>query len=134
MNPLFKTYKNLQYKIELKYPYDWYLDDKTSDRYTGENGFFQVGLIQSNNDIDTVTNMDAYHITKPYGNKPIITKYTIKDYEARVIMPSDNNQASIIIKYKKPVIIDQTIYQYLIIWADKEHIMNIIKTINIIND
>lgn len=134
-----KTYSNKDYHINLKYPPHWKLNSSYSDRYDGKDGFFQISALSTEEtSIDKVVEYDTSHMSKPYGSKPEIEKLEIHNQEARLILPSPdqakemNNQAGIIIKYPNAVKIDSETYYYFVLWADKEHIHEIVKTINFV--
>lgn len=122
-------YISEEYDISLRYPSGWKLNPNYIERYEGEDGFFQVGAINGENmSIDEVTNNDAFHKLRPYGTEPTIKELTIDGQDARLILPSDDqpedmhNQAGLIVKYPQAVNIDGSSYNYLILWADKDHI------------
>lgn len=130
------TYVSEDYKISLKYPSNWRLNPDYFERYEGEDGFFQVGAINGENmSIDEVVKIDAFHKLNPYGSNPQIINRTIDGQEARLILPSDDQaeemkkQAGLIVKYPKAVKIGDSVYYYLILWADKSHIEQIGNTL-----
>jgi hypothetical protein len=134
-----KVYSNAEYKVTLKYPSNWKPNPKYNDRFDGPDGFFQITALSGEGvSIDYTANNEANHILKPYGTSPVISKLIIDGQEARLIMPSkdqakeNNNQASLIIKYLKPVKINNDTYYYFILWSNKSYIKEIGNTIKFI--
>ena len=133
-------YVNDEYGISLSYNKDWERNDQYDNRYEGKDGFFQFTAFNGQSmDIDEVANHEATHKLEPYGSNPQISELIIQDQEARLIMPSKdqakemNNQVEVIIKYPKEVTISGEIYYYFILWTGKEHIQEIVKTIEFIS-
>ena len=130
------TYISMDYKISLKYPSYWNSNPNYIEKYEGRDGFFQVGAINGEGlSIDEVTKNDAFHKLNPYGSDPKIINRTIGGQEARLILPSADqpeemrNQAGLIVKYPEAIKINGSLYHYLILWADKEHIEQIANTL-----
>ncbi|WP_047985710.1 LysM peptidoglycan-binding domain-containing protein [Ornithinibacillus californiensis] len=120
------TYRNTNYRIQFQYPAHW--EQMTPERYEGVDGFFQISAISSPAAIHVVCQNEAFHQLMPYGSNPTITSTTIQNQEACYIYPSAdqapemNNQAALIIRYPAPVMIEGSLYQFFILWADQEHI------------
>jgi len=131
-----KEYSNAKYKITFKYPSDWKVNKEFTERYDGKDGFFQVASISNPIlSIDKIAEEEGHHIAQPYGSNPKINKLKIQGLETRLILPSEDQpkelkgQSAIIVQYPKPVKIGSLTYNYFILWADKEHIEEIGKTI-----
>jgi TolB protein len=126
---LIKTYSNTVYKVRFQYPSHW--QRVNDERYEGEDGFFQIAAIASDQSIDVVCQNEAFHQLNPYGTQPSIQHTQIQNQPACFIYPSQDqpvemrNQAALIIKYPAPVLIDGTEYNYFILWADQNHIREI---------
>ena len=130
------TYVNREYHIYLKYCSDWKQNYNYSDRFEGKDGFFQINALDSQGrDIDAVAKQEASHELEPYGSNPQIFNLIIQGQEARLIIPSSdqieemNHQAEVIVRYPTPIEIDGGRYNYFLLYADKEHIQDIAKTI-----
>lgn len=132
------NYSNNIYKVSLSYPSNWKINPKYSNRYEGSDGFFQIGAILG--DVTSIDKVAEYEINnkKPYGTSPRISKLSIDGQEARLIIPSNdqselmNRQAELIIRYPIEVELHGTKYNYFVLWSDKEHIMEIGKTIKFV--
>jgi len=138
-NPTWEIYSNKTYKISLNYPAQWKLNPQYSNRYDGPGGFFQISASSGKDlSIDDIVKFDVNHLSKPYGSSPSIRKLKIQGVDARLIMPSTdqskemNNLAALIVTYPKPIIIKNTTYYYFVLWADKNHIQEISKTLKFI--
>jgi TolB protein len=124
-----KTYSNSVYKVRFQYPSHW--QRVNDERYEGEDGFFQISAIASDQSIDVVCQNEAFHQLNPYGTQPRIQHTRIGNQPACLIFPSQDqppemrNQAALIVRYPTPVVIDGTRYQYFILWADQNHIIEI---------
>jgi TolB protein len=122
-----KTYSNSVYKVRFQYPSHW--QRVNDERYEGEDGFFQISAIASDQSIEVVCQNEAFHQLNPYGTKPRIQHTRIGSQPACLIFPSQdqpvemNNQAALIVRYPTPVVIEGTEYQYFILWADQNHII-----------
>jgi len=134
-----KVYANSNYKITLEYPSEWKENKAFTNRYDGNDGFFQVVAISAENvSIDKVADEDAHHMAKPYGSNPQINNIKVQGQDGRLILPSADqgkemsNQAGLIVKYPKPIKIGSRTYNYFVLYADKNHIEEIAKTIKFI--
>lgn len=135
-NNKLSKYINKEYQITLDYDKDWTQNTGYSNKFEGKNGFFQINAFNGQDwSIDEVAKHNASHKLLPYGSNPQISKLMIQGHEARLIIPSEdqakemNNQAEIIIKYPKEVEINGDRYYYFILYADKNHIQTIAKTL-----
>lgn len=126
------NYINETYRIKFIYPYLWSKID--NERYAGIDGFFQVSAISRDAALEEICTHEAHHKLKPYGTQPAIIKTEVDSHEACFIIPSGDqpmemrNQSALIAVYDKPVYIDGTSYEYLIIWTDKDHLKDISDT------
>lgn len=131
------TYISEAFKIELRYPIRW---AKVSNAfYEGLDGFFKVSAVNSNKDLEAICEAEAYHKLKPYGSQPQISRITILDQQACLIMPSSdqpkdmNGQAALLLKYPTPIHINNAEYSHLMLWTDSNHIKEIIASLVLIN-
>lgn len=124
-----KTYISTLYKVQFRYPAHW--QRVNDERYEGEDGFFQLSAIASDQPINVVCQNEAFHQLNPYGTQPRIQHTQIQNQPDCFIYPSQDqpaemrNQAAVIVQYPTPVVIEGTEYNYLILWADQNHINEI---------
>jgi TolB protein len=129
VSPVRKTYTNTAFKIQLQYPGHW--QKVTEERYEGQDGFFQISAVFSEESMNEVCQNEGFHQLLPYGTQPQIIPTQIQYQEACFIYPSADqppemkNQAALIVRYPTPIQIDGTTYNYFILWADKDHIEDI---------
>jgi hypothetical protein len=130
------TYSDAPLGVTLRYPADWRPVPGYEGRYTGSDGFFQLSAISGAGAmIDQVAEDDAHHRLQPYGSEPTIESLRLQGREARLILPSADQpaamkgQAGLIVHLPQPIEISGRKYDYLILWADQQHIREIAKTI-----
>lgn len=138
-----KTYHNSVYNVELKYPSDWQLKEEVAyaHTYEGKDGFFQISAVSGKGlTIDEVCGNEAHHKLEPYGSQPKVENLRVQDKEACLISPSNaqpeamKTQAALIIQYPQPIQVSGESYNYFILWADQNHINEIVKTLRFIVD
>lgn len=133
-----ETYSDPVFGVVLQYPAGWRPQSGYERKYAGLDGFFQLSAIASaGSSIDEVADNDAHHKLQPYGSEPMIEKLQVKGREARLILPSADQpaamkgQAGLIVDLPQPIEISGQKYDYLILWADKEHIREIAQTLEL---
>ncbi|MGL4346326.1 MAG: hypothetical protein ACRCTE_14095 [Cellulosilyticaceae bacterium] len=87
-----------------------------------------------NQDITEATNTLVAPSYLPYGSKPTIVPFLLDEQPATLIYPSTDQilpyqekEVTLVAQYPEPIIIDNTPYNYLIIWSDPNHMSMIIK-------
>jgi TolB protein len=136
VSSLKKTYSNTTYKVQFQYPAHW--QRVNDERYEGEDGFFQISAISSDQSIEAVCQNEAHHQLNPYGTQPRIQHTRIQNQPACFIYPSQDqpaemrNQAAVIVQYPKPVVIEGTEYNFFILWADQGNIDEIRSTLRLL--
>ena len=132
------TYSAPVFGIALQLPPDWLPQEGYDRRYAGPDGFFQLSAISGEGlAIDEVAENEAQHQLQPYGSAPTIESLLVQGREARLILPSADQpaqmegQAGLVIKALQPVEISGFGYNYLILWADQDHIREIAVTVQL---
>lgn len=140
--PVVARYSNYTYRINLRYPPEWQpVGGGEYDRYDGPDGFFGVsaggvGRISLADMVESETVSQKY----PYGKTPTVLDLKIDGQEAKLIMPSPDQdptkreQAELIVRYPEPVTIGTDTFNYFIFWADRTHIQDIASSITFIRD
>ncbi|MGL4344545.1 MAG: hypothetical protein ACRCTE_05045 [Cellulosilyticaceae bacterium] len=129
----YKTFSSDYYDVSFKYPADWVKDPHYKERYGGESGYFELSEIETfGKTLDEVVKQEVKGTFKPYGNNPTIEKVMLDGEEGRLIIPSGDQAAcfdketALIVRNKKPVVLNGEKYDYLVIWADQNHMDEII--------
>jgi len=133
----YKTGTVKDFSITFKTPEDWKKISGYDNRYEGKSGFMEMTALSGYGlSLKEAVDLQINHELKPFGDKPEIRNITIDSQEASIILPANNTdsnaQAAILVKFPKPVTISATPYNYLIIWADKGHIIKIANEIKFI--
>lgn len=127
-----KEYTSELFDVNFQYPANW--DRVNDERYEGDDGFFQISAIFGSESIEEVCHEEAFQRLMPYGTTPQIINSSSAYVEACTILPSDDQQvamleqAAYIVQYPTPIMIGEQSYNYLILWADKNHIADISST------
>jgi hypothetical protein len=137
---LIASYTNYAYGINLKFPPEWrVMGGYSYDRYEGEDGFFGISADGvGKTTIEELVKSETTHALRSYGSSPTVKTLTIDGQDARLILPSaDQNpsmrgQAALIVRYPNPVNMGSATYNYFVFWADKNHIEDISKSITFI--
>ncbi len=138
--PVIAHYTNYAYGVNLRFPPDFKaVGGQEYDRYEGENGFFSVGALGTGEtSIDELVENEINQKLKPYGSLPSTKKLVIDGGDARLILPSSDQdismhkQAVLIIEYPVPKNIGSTSYKFFVLWADRANIENMASTITFV--
>ncbi len=132
------TYSDPSYHITLKYPSAWHFIPGYGIKYGGADGFFQLSAISGPSaSIDEIAENDAYHKLLPYGSQPTIEPLEIDGQPARLILPSADQpqamagQSGLIVQLPEPIAISGDRYNFIILWADEQHIRQIAGTLSL---
>ena len=126
-------YTNYVYKISLTYPSDWQpTAGYNYDHYEGPSGFFALSAAgTATSSIDGMVKDEIQQVSRPYGSSPTTEVLSIAKHDARLILPagdqptSFHGQAALIVRYSKEIVVSGRAYDYLVLWADKDHIRQI---------
>jgi hypothetical protein len=132
------------FEVVLERPADWEAVEGPRDggtrgtRLAGLNGFVQVGAIRGMN-INDVARAEADDRLQPYGSKPIIEELDVQGQPARLIAPDGQaddlaRQAALVVAYSQPLNIGGHRYDFLILWADRQHIRPLVQTLRFTAD
>jgi TolB protein len=126
-------YKNNIYQISLEFPTDWQpASDTTFDSYSGVSGFFNLSISNAkDSSISALAEKDTSDIAHVYGSVPTTSSLVVDGQSAVLIMPSSDQdpslrgQSELIVAYPTPITVSGEVYMYLILQADKAHIVDI---------
>jgi hypothetical protein len=130
------TFSSPAFGINLQYPADWAAVQGYDDRYGGPNGFFQIaGIGGAALSLNQACDSEAHHVLQPYGSQPLIEQTQVDGQAACLILPSPDqpadmqSQSAVIVAYPQPRQISGQEYHFLVLWADQEHIGEILDTL-----
>lgn len=133
------VYTDWTYGVSLRYPAHWQPVEGYQGRYAGPDGFFQLSAIFGEGQtLNEVCRREAYHKLSPYGSQPKVGNIRLRNLTACRILPSDDQpanmsgQAAMIFAYPQPVQINEDLYHFLVLWADKDHLQEIAQTVRFI--
>lgn len=128
------TFTSLKYQVRFSYPSNW--QNVNDERYEGEDGFFQLSALSTEENLETVCRNEVFHPLLPYGSSPQISHHSIQNQPACLIFPSADqpaemrDQAALIVQYPIPIEIEGNSYPYFILWADSQHIQRLSLTLS----
>ncbi len=134
-----QTYRDVVWGVHLQYPQGWEPQAGYDAKYAGPDGFFQLSAIDGSGwTLDEVAESDAHHKLQPYGTEPTIERVEVDGLEARLILPSADQpevmkgQAGLILDLPWQIEISGEKYDYLVLWADQQHIRAIAATMHLV--
>lgn len=136
-NSNWKTYTSSKYQASFKYPKNWQPVKGEPERFRGSNGFF---LVSANNAAtpQAMCESQAKHKLRPYGSRPQILSLKVQNQPACLILPSadqspsEKGVAELIVRYPQPVPVGLSRYTNFALYANKQHIRDIAKTVKFI--
>ena len=135
-----QTYTSPDFAVSFAYPPHWqFVPEHGGEKYAGPDGFFVLDALGSPGaTIDDVAAGQAGHTLQPYGTQPIVESLQVQGQEACLILPSgdagEDNQAMLIVRYPRPVQIAGSPYEFLALYADRDHIRLIARTLRFSSD
>ncbi len=140
------SYTHPTFRVSLAYPSLWKENlnyGKVAGLpvyYQGLDGFFtiQAGGSQETN-LQAIAQQEISHRLRPYGSNPTLEDIFVAGKKAKLILPSLDQspdlkqQSAIIAEYPLPVKIDSEFYHYFILYASKDHILKLAKTLKFLD-
>ncbi len=130
---IWNPYSNDDLNVSFMYPDSW--KEAGKDRYTGNDGFFQLAAINSKRPIDSVCRHEAFSRKRNYGSNPKFIKLSIEAQDSYLIYPSFDqykdmdNISALIVRYPKPISLQNKSYNFFILWGNKGHIRHLGNTL-----
>jgi TolB protein len=129
-----QRYTDKVLQVTFRYPKEWKTSPVYSDRtyFEGPDGSVQLDASEGDTP-QQVCRGSATHHLQPYGAHPQIRSMKIQGQKACLVWPSEeqgtNSDAELVIAYPQPIEIEGSGYGLLILYADKNHILQISRTI-----
>lgn len=129
----YKSESVKDFNVTFKIPEDWKKMSGYDNRYEGKSGFAEFTALSGYGlTLKEAVDLQINNESKTFGDKPEVKGLTIDSQEASIIYSTDkasNAQCAILVKFPKPVTISATPYNYLLVWADRDHADNLAKEI-----
>ena len=129
--------------VTFRYPKEWKPSPGESDRtsFEGTNGAVQLGAAEGTNP-QQVCQSEATHVVQPFGTHPTIRSMKVQGQKACLVWPSKDQalslgkgrslEAELVVEFPRPVEIEGNSYGQLTLYADTDHIIEIMKTLRFI--
>ncbi|MBD1920881.1 hypothetical protein H6F77_07250 [Microcoleus sp. FACHB-831] len=131
-----QRYNSSTYRVSFQYPRNWKQVKDQPERFRGSDGSFLVSAMSTPSLQEGCRSL-ANHRLLPYGSKPKIQNLKIQGQSACLILPSadqtrdQKGESTLIVRYPKPVRVGSGTYSYFMLYADKQHIVEIAKTLKL---
>ena len=125
-------------RVTFRYPKGWKTSPVYADRtyFEGPDGSVQINASDGDSPLQ-VCQGDAAHHLQPYGSHPKIQSMEVQGHKACLVWPSAEQGASagaeLVVAYPQPLQIDGNRYRQLTLYADKNHILDIMRTVRFIS-
>lgn len=131
-----KTCRDDQYGVSFRYPEQWERSDRYGDiQFEGPDGSVQVAASEGTS-LKPICNGAATHKLRPYGEHPRVQFLKVLNRPACIVWPSADqgapHLAQLIVEYPRPVTINGDRYRYMVMYADKDHLRPIVRTLQFI--
>lgn len=138
-------YSHPAFGVSFKYPEHWAVDPQGGAfqevplRFVGGDGYFGIDALaaSSTTTFDDLLNQIVIQNPKtPYGTRPIIKSTVIDGFEARVVLPSEdqpkeaNNEALFVARYPDELKIGDNLYRFFILYSHKDFLEDILRTLH----
>lgn len=141
INGPFDVYESDRYKISFQYPSSWRRNPRYEDKYEGKTGFFEITDFDSTEDnINEAVQQEVKEPYSPFGSNPVVLDVTVDGQPGRIIYPSADQSdyfvdrdAALLIQYPTPIELNDKPYTYVIIWASRDYIPILARTLKFVN-
>jgi TolB protein len=120
--------------VVFRYPRDWRQSraDPGTVSIQGSDGSLKLIAVRGATP-DQVCREDAGQHLQPFGANPTIRSLRVQGQKACLVWPSEergaNSEAELVVQFPTPVTIDGTTYTQLTMYADKNHIRDLMRTL-----
>lgn len=129
-----EEYTDNELHVVFRHPADWKPSPQYGDRtfFGGPDG--EVQLQASGGDSpEQVCRGAASHKLKPFGSRPKIKPIAVEGHKGCIIWGSDDQgapyYAELVVPFSHPITLSGDRYSLLILYADKKHFPDIVKTL-----
>jgi TolB protein len=138
-----QQYNDETLHVAFRHPKQWKTSPIYNDRtyFGGTDGAVQLSAAGSGDPQQMCQGLVTHHL-QPFGTHPQIRSMKIQGQKACLVWPSKDQalslgkgrllEAELIVEYPRPVEIEGNSYGQLTLYADTNHIMEIIKTLRFI--
>jgi TolB protein len=135
-----QQYTDKTLHVTFRYPKQWKTSPAYNDRtyFGGTDGAVQLSTARSGDPQQMCQGLATHHL-QPFGTRPQIRSMKIQGQKACLVWPSKDQalslgpgrplEAELVVEYPRPVEIEGNSYDQLTLYADTNHIMEIIKTL-----
>jgi len=133
-----QTFVDKRLHVTFRYPKTWKTSPIYSDRtyFGGPDGEVQLDAGGGTTAMDACRGSAEHHL-RPYGQHPVIRAIKAGGRKACLVWPSADQgapwYAELIVDYPRPVEIDGSRYNLLLLNADKTHALQIIQTLKFVD-
>jgi len=133
-----KEHEEPAMRVRLTFPASWEAVPGYERRYGGDDGWVQLSALSGEGwSIGEACAHESQHQLQPYGSAPTVEMLTVAGQQACRIRPSDDQpeamqkQAGLVVAYPEPVETGGQTYNFLLIWADADHIGRIAESLTL---
>jgi hypothetical protein len=129
-----EEYTDNELHVAFRHPKDWKPSPHYSDRtyFGGPNGEVQLDASEGDSP-EPICRGAASHKLQPFGSHPQIEPIKVAGHKGCIVWGSDDQgapyYAELVVPFPHPVEIKGHHYSLLTLYADKKHILDIIKTL-----
>ncbi len=134
-----QLYTDHAYRLTIRFPPGWRTNPAYDDRpyFEGTDGHFQLYASEADTPQQVCQDAATHHL-QPFGSHPQIRLMKIQGQKACVVWPSEDQpdkglhaqgEAELVVQYPRPVYLAGSPYSQLVLVADKNHILEIARTL-----
>jgi hypothetical protein len=133
-----QPYTDKVLRVTFRYPKEWKASPVYNDRtyFEGPDGSVQLDASEGDAPVDVCRGAATHHL-QPYGAHPVIRSMKVQGRRACLVWPSADQGApwygELVVEYPQPMEIDGYRYRLLLLNADKNHILEISRTIRFLS-
>lgn len=135
-----QLYTDQVFQVTFSHPKDWKTSPAWNDRtyFEGPDGSVQLDASEGDNPQQICRQAVTHHL-RPYGSRPRVRALKVQGQKACLVWPSADQggpwpwYAELVVEYPRPVEINGYRYKLLVLNADKNHILEIIRTIRFLS-